>query len=375
MALAVVAAGFTPGEADQLRRAMAAWRRKGGLEPFEAKLIAGMRERGLPEGFAQRLFAQIRGFGEYGFPESHAASFALLVYVSAWLKCHHPAAFLCGLLNSQPMGFYSPSQLVQDAQRHGVEVLPADINHSDWDSQPLNRGRQVRLGLHLVRGLSQAAGEKIAMHRPYDSIHELLMHTGLGQSEISRLASADALRSLAGHRYQAAWEATAHAGKPLQGDLFAAVAPPIDSGTILRAPKAGAELVADFRHLGLSLRQHPLALLRPALKQRRFVLSTDLPQHGNAAIIRVAGLVTCRQRPGTASGVIFLTLEDEGGWLNVVVPAHLATRQRQAVLAGQLLGVFGQLQSESGVIHLLAGRFVDLSHWLGNLPVISRDFH
>jgi error-prone DNA polymerase len=387
MQLAVVAANFTPGEADQLRRAMAAWKRKGGLEPFEQKLRAGMAANGLPEAFAERIIAQIRGFGEYGFPESHAASFALLVYASAWLKRHYPAAFLCGLLNSQPMGFYSPSMLIQDARRHGVKVLPPDVMASDRDSR-IDANGAVRLGLREIGGLSQAVGERIAaarenvgfsavdrQKRPFSDVADLAARAGLQRRDLDLLAAADALASLAGHRRQAAWAASVEKAPPVvQGDLFAGQVL-AEAVPDLPAPGAGENLVADYRSLGLSLRQHPLTLLRQALAERRFVTAADLKLAGQRAAIRVAGIVVGRQRPGTATGIVFVTLEDETGLTNVVVQPQLVERQRRELLGATLLGVYGVLQKEGEVIHLLAKRLVDLSPWLGRLETHSRDFH
>jgi error-prone DNA polymerase len=387
MRLAVVAASFTPGEADQLRRSMAAWRRKGGLEVFERKLLAGMAANGLPENFARRIIAQIQGFGEYGFPESHASSFALLVYVSAWLKRHHPAAFLCGLLNSQPMGFYSPSMLIQDARRHGVTVLPPDVNASDWDSR-IDASGMVRLGLREINGLSRSAADRIAATikstagprvdreiRPFLHVADLTARAGLARHELDLLAAADALQSLAGHRRQAAWAASVEkAAAAAQGDLFDGL-PPAEAVTALAAPNEAENLVADYRSLGLSLRRHPLSLLRQQLAERRFVTAGALGRAGHRALVRVAGIVVGRQRPGTATGIVFVTLEDESGLTNVVVHPELVERQRRELLASTLLGVYGQLQVEGEVIHLVASRLVDLSAWLGRLATRSRDFH
>ncbi len=373
MQLAVVAADFTPGEADQLRRAMAAWKRKGGLEPFEQKLLAGMARNGLPEDFARRIIAQIQGFGEYGFPESHAASFALLVYASAWLKRHHPAAFLCGLLNSQPMGFYSASMLIQDARRHGVVVLPVDVTASEADSVVTDDGA-VRLGLREIQGLARPVAEAIAVDRrkrPFSDIADLAARCRLQRRELDLLAAADALQSLAGHRRQAAWQASVAA---IQGDLFDGLAD--RSGAVELAPPSLADnLVADYHRLGHSLRPHPLSLLRPALAERRFVRAGDLRLAGQRALIRAAGIVVGRQRPGTATGIVFVTLEDETGLVNVVVRPALVERQRRELLGARLLGVYGQLQREGEVVHLVAGRLVDLSAWLGRLETHSRDFH
>jgi error-prone DNA polymerase len=382
MQLAVVAAGFTPGEADQLRRAMAAWRRKGGLEPFEQKLIAGMRQRGHDEAFAQRICAQIRGFGEYGFPESHAASFALLVYVSAWLKRHHPAAFLCALLNSQPMGFYSPSQLLQDARRHGVEVRPATVGASDWqarledDTGPTATaaGPAVRLGLASIAGLPEAAASRLQAaraQRPFASLADLAGRARLQRRDLDLLAAAGALADLAGHRRQAAWAA---AGVSLQLDLLHDTPPP-ESAVELDAASEGENLVADYASTGLSLGRHPLCLLRDRLTAQRFVTACQLQAAADRQLLRAAGIVTCRQRPGTASGIVFVTLEDETGLANIVVHSRLVERQRRELLGARLLGVLGQVQREGTVVHLVAKRLVDLSALLGRLPTTSRNFH
>ncbi|TRZ91234.1 MAG: error-prone DNA polymerase [Rhodocyclaceae bacterium] len=378
MQIAIVAAGFTPGEADQLRRAMAAWKRKGGLAPFRERLLNGMRERGYADDFAGALYRQIEGFGDYGFPESHAASFALLVYVSAWLKRHEPAAFLLGLLNSQPMGFYSPSQLVQDARRHGVEVRPVDVTLSNWESTL--EGDQlaaVRLGLHQVRSFASAAGERIVVAReaaPFADLADLAKRAELARADLDALAAAGALAHLAGHRRQAAWAAAAI---PLQRDLFAGIAPR-EEAVSFAAPREGEDIAADYRSLGLSLGRHPLALLRAALAAKHYLSARDLRERGNNAVVRCAGIVTCRQRPGTAAGVIFVTLEDETGFANVVVFKDLASRQRRLLLGSRLLGVAGQLQREGegehAVVHLIARRLFDHSELLGRLVTASRDF-
>jgi error-prone DNA polymerase len=378
MQLAIVAAGFTPGDADQLRRAMAAWRKKGNLQRYQDKLRQGMAANGLPAEFAERIVAQIQGFGEYGFPESHAASFALLVYASAWLKCHHPAAFLCGLLNSQPMGFYSPAMLVQDACRHGVVVLPPDVTASDWESR-VDPDGAVRLGLREIRGLAREAAERIAavdrQKKPFFNVAELAARAVLTRHDLDLLAAADALQSLAGHRRQAAWLASAEkVASAVQGDLFAGL-PAREAAAELVAPGEGENLVADYRSLGLTLRRHPLNLLRPQLAARRFIKAADLALAGNHALIRAAGIVVGRQRPGTATGIVFVTLEDESGLTNVVVQPWLVEKQRRELLGATLLGVFGQLQVADEVVHLVARRLVDLSAWLGRLQTSSRDFH
>ena len=375
MQLAIVAAGFTPGEADELRRAMAAWRRKGNLARYQDKLRAGMARNGVPAAFIERIVAQIQGFGEYGFPESHAASFALLVYASAWVKRHHPAAFLCGLLNSQPMGFYSPSMLIQDARRHGVSVLPADVTASDWDSRIDERGA-VRLGLREIKGLSREAAVRIADARrraPFADVADLAARCALGKRDLDQLAAADALRGLAGHRRQAAWAVADSGRRAIQGDLFAGLPAP-ETAVELVAPTLADNLVADYRQLGHSLRPHPLTLLREHLAARRFLSAGELAQRGDRALVRVAGIVTGRQRPGTATGIVFVTLEDETGWTNVVVKPGLVEKQRRELLGAPLLGVYGQLQCADGVVHLVAQRLVDLSAWLGRLETRSRDF-
>jgi error-prone DNA polymerase len=377
MQLAVVAAGFTPGEADQLRRAMAAWKRRGGLSHFEDRLIRGMRERGYAEEFARQIFRQILGFGEYGFPESHAASFALLVYVSAWLKHHEPAAFTAALINSQPMGFYAPSQLVQDARRHGVEVRPVDALASDWDCTLERREdgeAALRLGLRLVKGLSQQAGLRLVAARGvrgFESVQDLAERAGLERRELARLAAAGVLAGFAGHRHRAAWNV---AGTESPLPLLAV--PRIAEGIpLLRAPREGEDIVADYARTGLTLRRHPLALLRARLERRGIVTAAHLRGMRNGATVRTAGLVITRQRPGSAQGVTFVTLEDETGYVNLIVWRDVAERQRQALLGSRLMGVAGELQVEGEVMHVIAHRLLDLSSWLGRLATASRDFH
>ncbi|HEX5612672.1 MAG TPA: OB-fold nucleic acid binding domain-containing protein, partial [Burkholderiales bacterium] len=370
MQLAIVAAGFSPGEADALRRAMAAWKRKGGLEPFEKRLIEGMLARGYSREFAGSIYRQILGFGEYGFPESHSASFALLVYVSAWLKCHRPDAFLAALLNSQPMGFYAPAQLVQDARRHGVEVRPPDVCVSDWDCTIEERA--VRLGLRMVGGLSEAGAARILAVRPVATVAELAQHARLDRKDLRSLASAGALANLAGHRRLAHWHASGAESRP-------ALEVPLE-GTIprLAVPSEGEEIVADYASLGLSLGRHPLALLRASLDRLGLAPACALAQRSHGSFARAAGLVTCRQRPETASGVIFVTLEDETGTVNVVVWSGVAERQRKELLSAQLLGVEGRIERDGDVVHLVASRLADHSRLLarlsGPLAARSRDF-
>jgi error-prone DNA polymerase len=376
MQLAVVAAGFTPGEADRLRRAMAAWKRRGGLGPFEDKLIKGMRERGYEEEFARQIFRQIEGFGEYGFPESHSASFALLVYVSSWLKCHEPAAFTAALLNSQPMGFYSVSQLTQDARRNGVEVRSVDINRSHWDCtlETCDDGQAaMRLGLRMIKGLSEEAGRRIVIERgadAYQSIQQLLERAGLDRRELGVLAQAGALEVLEGHRHRARW-AVAGVEKPTP--LFASMHR-YEATPLLRKPTEGQNIVADYQSIGLTLERHPIQLLRHRLDRYRYVQAERLPALTNGASVSVAGLVITKQRPGTASGVTFVTLEDETGYINLVVWKQIAERDRPALLNARLMGVQGELQIEGDVIHVIARRLVDHTDMLGNLVITSRDF-
>jgi len=376
MALAVVAAGFSPGEADQLRRAMAAWKRRGGLGPFEEKLIDGMRRRGYSEDFARQIFHQIQGFGEYGFPESHSASFALLVYVSCWLKCHEPAAFTCALLNSQPMGFYSGSQLVQDLRRHGVEVRPVDINASDWESS-LEAGADgapcLRLGLHMIKGLNEEAGRRAVSRRgdaDYDSIQALVERAGLERRDLDLLASAGALQAIAGHRHRARWQVS---GVEKPSPLFESMQR-YEAAPLLVKPSEGQDIVADYQVTGLSLERHPLALLRDRLARYRYRAAAELPALRDGQPVCVAGLVITKQRPGTASGVTFVTIEDETGHVNLIVWKTLAERYRAPLLNARLMGVRGDLQIEGKVIHVVARELVDHSDMLGALSVRSRDF-
>jgi len=394
MQLAVVAAGFTPGESDQLRRSMAAWKRKGGLEHLERRLLDGMRANGYDDQFARQIYQQILGFGEYGFPESHAASFALLVYVSSWLKCYEPAAFTCALLNSQPMGFYSPSQLTQDLRRHGGTILPADVCVSDWectletvgeaqapqgnevDTPRASRSPQpaLRLGLCLVKGLSEAGGKRIAAARgprPFDDVADLVRRSGLNRHDIEALAAAGALAQLSGHRRRALWDVSGiERMPPLLADASIA-----ETAPMLSPPDEGENIIADYASLGLTLGRHPLALLRNRLQRQRMLTAAELQALPHGRVTRVTGLVTGRQRPGTASGVTFVTLEDETGMINVIVWRDLAERQRKELLRSNLLTVFGTLEREGEVVHLIAARLQDQTMLLGKLAARSRDFH
>jgi error-prone DNA polymerase len=377
MELAVVAAGFTPDEADKLRRAMAAWKRKGGLDHFEQKLTAGLLKNNYSREFADRIFRQILGFGEYGFPESHSVSFALLAYISSWLKHYEPAIFLVALLNSRPMGFYAPSQLVQDARRHGVEVRPVDVLTSAWEcalEEDTERAPAVRLGLSMVSGLEMNAAQVLIAARaamPYASIEDLARRTGLGRNDLKLLADAGALEALAGHRRKAHWQV---AGMEKITPLLAPV-PARESPARLPAPSEGQNILADYASVGLTLGRHPLALLRTRLARMRMSTAAGLSKIASGRSTRVAGIVTGRQRPGTASGVVFVTLEDETGSVNVIVWHDLSRKQRRELLGSQLMGVHGVLERQGEVVHLIAKRLIDYSALLGGLKTSSRDFH
>ncbi|MBK4991678.1 error-prone DNA polymerase [Pseudomonas sp. S36] len=378
MELAMVAADYSPGEADQLRRSMAAWKRHGGLEPHRERLLQGMLRNGYEVAFAERIFEQIKGFGSYGFPESHAASFALLCYASSWLKCHEPAIFTCALVNSWPMGFYSPDQLLQEARRQGIDVRPVDVCHSHWDCslEPCPQGvLAIRMGLRLVRGLAEDDAlrlEQARAQQPWRDVEDLCLRAALGSRARAHLADAGALRSLARHRHQARWEVAA---VQAQLPLFANVQAVPEARVELPAPTVGEDLVADYQALGTTLGPHPLTLLRSRLRALGCRSSGELAgvEHGDA--IAMAGLVVGRQRPQTASGVTFVTLEDEHGMVNVVVWRDLAERQRRALVGSQLLKVSGRLEQENGVRHLVARRLEDVSQLLEGLDVRSRDFH
>lgn len=376
MQIAMLAAGFSAGEADQLRRAMAAWKRKGGLEKFHDRLIQGMLARGYTAEFAESIYSQIQGFAEYGFPESHAASFALLAYASAWLKCHHPAAFLAALLNSQPMGFYTPSQLVQDAQRHDVKVRAVDIVTSNWEATlEIGQAAQpaVRLGLNLVRGLSQEAGWRIEEARAIKQFHDLpdlALRAHLSSTDMQALAAANALRSLAGHRHEALW----HASVASPGKALLKAAPPAIDSITLAEPTDKQEVINDYRTLSLTLGQHPLAFLRQHLSTQRFLPASTLSTFAQGQFARACGIVTLRQQPGTAKGTVFVTLEDETGVINVIVWPSLVRQQRRELLNAGLLGVYGIWQKENNVHHLIAKRLVDLSDLLAEFKKSSKDF-
>jgi error-prone DNA polymerase len=383
MKLAIVAAGFTPGEADQLRRAMGAWRKTGVIEKFREKLLAGMRERGLSDEFAEQVFRQIRGFGEYGFPESHAASFALLVYVSAWLKRYYPAAFTASLLNAQPMGFYAPAQLVADALRHGVTVLPPDVNHSDWDSTLDEVAEEstwaLRLGLRQITGLARNVGERIVESReelgPFFSVSEFGVRTELGQAVIAHLSKADAFASMNQDRRAALWQALGQPRTPVEQPLFADLACDDDPAADLLPPlELSANVMADYQTLGLSLKAHPLSFCRDELNQQGVRTASQLSSVENNRPVTVAGLVILRQRPATAKGITFVTLEDETGTINLVVKPQIWERFYQVCRTSRAWLVEGRLETRSGVTHVIAERILDLNQRMQTPTIKSRDF-
>ncbi len=378
MQIAIVAASYSPGEADQLRRSMAAWKRHGGLEPHKDRLAAGMKKKGYTPEFAAQIFEQIKGFGSYGFPESHAASFALLTYASCWLKCHEPAAFACALINSWPMGFYSPDQILQDARRHHLQIRPVDVRASDWDCslEPIIGAQPaIRMGLRMIKGFREDEARRIEIARSkgaFIDIADLGERARLDARAQEQLADSGALRGLAGDRHRARWEV---AGVQKQLGLFAGLPSQEEDAVVLPKPTVGEDLLADYNSLGTTLGPHPLALLRGELKARRCRSSRELLEVEHGRPVSVAGLVTGRQRPGTASGVTFVTLEDEFGNVNVVVWRDLADRQRQVLVGSQLLKVDGRWEKEGEVRHLIAGRLSDLSPLLDGIHVRSRDFH
>ncbi len=400
MEIAIEAADFTPGEADQMRRSMAAWKRNGGLEKFHDRLVGGMVANHYEREFAERIYQQVLGFGSYGFPESHAISFALLAYISSYLKCHEPAAFIAALLNSQPMGFYPPSMLVREVQRVGVEVRAIDVQYSDWDcsleplpgssshaeSSAVENATQsagfeerlpqpaLRLGLRLVSGLAESAAQALVAarrQRAFTSLDDLVARSGIDARARRALADADALNTLVGHRHAARWAA---AGAEIRPGLLR-YAGTAETQLELPVPSEGRDIVDDYRSTHLTLRRHPLALLRARLRREGILRSIDLPALPDRAAVKVAGLVMFRQRPGTASGLMFMTLEDETGVVNLVVPAKLLERERDALLGTSFLVAEGHLQIAENTIHLYLHHAEDRSHWIGQLPYLSRDFH
>ncbi|WP_135210727.1 error-prone DNA polymerase [Vitreimonas flagellata] len=392
MQIAIVAAGFSPPEADKLRRAMATFRRVGTIGALKDKFISGMIDNGYERAFAEASFSQIEGFGEYGFPESHAASFAILVYASSWLKCYYPDVFAAALLNAQPMGFYAPAQIIRDAADHGVEIRPIDINHSDWDNtlEPgpeaakrvhrnhtemvgdIRTTHAMRMGFRQAKGLDQSEIEALVSNRRagYDSVRDVWLRSGLSISTIEHLADIDAFRSLGLDRREALWAARGlnRVGGQEDLPLFAQAHDPTREPDFdLPSMPLGEHVVEDYRTLGLSLKTHPVALIRDDLTDRRVIKAETLRQMPNGQRTRVAGLVLVRQRPGTASGVIFMTLEDETGIANIVVWPKVFEEFRRQVLAGRLVAVDGPVQSESGVIHVVAERIYDYTPMLAAL--------
>jgi error-prone DNA polymerase len=377
MQIAIVAAGFTPGEADGLRRAMAAWKRRGGLTPYRERLLSGMAANGYKSEFAEQIYKQILGFGEYGFPESHAASFALLTYISCWLKCHEPVAFAAALINSQPMGFYAPAQITQDLRRNGLAVLPVDVTASDWhctlERTAQGAGPALRLGLCLVRGLSEAEAERIVQARAqgaFDDVDGLAARARLSPRSARSLAAAGALAALSAHRHEAHWRALGVERLPA---LIAGVSAR-EAQASLPAPTEIQNILADYRHLGLTTGRHPLALLRPKMSSRGFSSSGDLQRLPDGSRVRVGGLITHMQQPSTASGVVFASLEDEAGIVNIILWPAVFAAQRRCALESNLLVVEGALQRRDRVAHVVAQRLYDASRWLAGLERDSRDF-
>ena len=375
MKIAIVAAGFTPSEADRLRRAMATFKKVGIIHEFRDKLIEGMIANGYDPEFAERCFKQIEGFGTYGFPESHAASFALLVYISAWIKCHYPAVFCAALLNSQPMGFYAPAQIVRDAREHGVAVLPPDINHSTWDT--LIEDGAVRLGLRQVKGLSAADMQRLVAargNRPFADIEDLWRRTGLRPAVFDTLAKADAYRSIGLDRRAASWAVKALRETPVPADAPLLSGLPqgdkTDSGVALPPMPLGEHVVNDFASLHLSLKAHPMALLRPAMRDLGYHSTADLTALPDRARVHVAGLVLVRQRPGSAKGVVFVTIEDEAGIANLVILPDRFEAERKALLGARLMGAQGRIERAGEIIHVRIERLTDLSDYL---KILSED--
>jgi error-prone DNA polymerase len=376
MRVAMVGAGFTADEADKLRRAMAAWKKSGALEGFHQKIVQGMLKNGYTPEFAEQCFMQIRGFGEYGFPESHSASFALLVYVSSWIKCHHPAAFCAALLNSQPMGFYAPAQIVRDAREHGVEVRCVDVNHSDWDCTLEHSGPAVRLGFRQIKGFHIAHAQRImqtrARIRQFTSIDHFHRTTGLPRHSIVRLAEADAFSSLGMTRREALWDVMALSDQ--HAPLFDQTqTKPIEAN--LPVMPLGQEVMTDYSTISLSLKRHPVSLVRDTLQCDRIITAQELQKTPAGRWVKVAGLVLIRQRPGTASGIVFITLEDETGVANLIVRPQVFDRFRAAARHAALLQCDGYVERQGQVIHVMARRLIDRSSLIRGFELSSRDFH
>ncbi len=367
MKLAIACAGFTASEADQLRRSMATFKMTGGVSRFHHQLIDGMIARGYTRAFAERTFKQIEGFGSYGFPESHAASFALIAYASSWMKCHHPDIFACALLNAQPMGFYAPAQIVRDAQLHGVPIHPISINHSRWDCT-LEQGTKylaIRLGLRMVKGLSDKDAAKLIAHRgaaAFTGIADLHQRTRLGVGALERLAQADGFACLGLNRRQALWQVRALT--PLDLPLFAGGEDIAEAPTAITPMRPGREVVEDYRSTGLTLRRHPLWFLRAELAHEKIVRAEDLARIRDGKRLAVAGIVLVRQKPGSAKGVMFITIEDETGHANLIVWPKIFESQRRLILSAAMLICHGKLQREGSVIHVIVDRLVDGSEML-----------
>ena len=386
MQVAMVAAGFSPTEADQLRRAMATFKFTGGVNKFQDKLIKGMLDNGYTQEFAERTFRQLEGFGSYGFPESHAASFALIAYASSWMKCHHPDVFLAAILNAQPMGFYAPAQLVRDAREHGVDVRPVDINRSEWDCtlEPLEGYTcAVRLGFCMVNGLVQKEAERVVtvrVARPYTSVEDLWRRAVVPVSTLYGIAKADGFMGLGLSRREAAW-----AIKSLRDEAMPLFAAADDRDNILRPEivepavtltpmTLGREVVEDYRSKGLSLRAHPLQFLRQNLSERGYVPCSALRDTPDGRRISIAGLVLVRQMPGSAKGVMFMTLEDESANANLIVWPSVFENNRRAILGASMLGCRGRVQKANNVIHLIVEQVVDLTADLKQVSGLDAEF-
>jgi len=383
--VAIVCAGFSPGEADQLRRSMGTFKHTGGVSHFREKMINGMVARGYTEEFAERIFKQIEGFGSYGFPESHAASFALIAYASAWMKRHHPDVFCCALLNSQPMGFYAPAQVVGDARAHGVEVRPVSVTESRWDctlEATSGPHRAVRLGLRMAKGLANADGAAILLARgdaPFTSVEELARRAGVALGALERLAEADAFAAMGLDRRAALWaiRGLADTGLPLWAAADAGRLPRPEGAepeVALTPMTAGRSVVEDYRSFGLSLRAHPVSFLRAGLAARGMIACGDLARMRDGRRAVVPGLILVRQRPGSAKGIMFITLEDETGIANIVVWPSVFEANRALILSARMLAVRGRVQREGEVIHVLADKLDDLSPLLAGLGRVEDDF-
>ncbi len=382
MQVAMVCAGFTATQADQLRRAMATFKVTGGVTKFQIDLIEGMVARGYKREFAERTFKQIEGFGSYGFPESHAASFALIAYGSSWVKCHHPDVFACALLNAQPMGFYAPAQIVRDARQHGVEIRPISINDSRWDctletprpGEAKKRTFALRLGLRMAKGLANKDGAALINHRttPYDSVAGLQRRTGLGVAALERLAEADAFSCLQLDRRQALWEVRALSAADLP--LFAGREDFTEPATAIKPMKPGREVVEDYRSTGLTLRRHPVGFLRGELASEGVIRAADLPHARDGRRVTVAGIVLVRQKPGSAKGIMFMTIEDETGHANLIIWPAVFEAQRRLILSSGMIACHGKLQREGSVIHIIADYLEDRSDMLRSVGARDETF-